>query len=77
MFNDITPMMENHTGGCQNYGPFLGPCYHAGNLKGDHNFDNHLNGKDNGKRIGNLGRYLRLRAGQILGRSGGLSKYRF
>ena len=37
-------------GGCQNYGPFLGPCYNTGpntgpNLgdpKRDHNFDNPL-----------------------------------
>ena len=36
-------------GGCQNYGPFLGPCFNTGpntgpNLgdpKRDHNFDNH------------------------------------
>ena len=39
---------EQHMGGCQNYGPFLGPYYSTGpntgpNLgdpKRDHNFDN-------------------------------------
>ena len=34
----------SHMGGCQNYGPFLGPYYNTGpNLgdpKRDHNFDN-------------------------------------
>ena len=32
-------------GGCQNYGPFLGPWYNTvlvfADAKGDHNFDNH------------------------------------
>ena len=32
---------DEDLGGCQNFGPFLGPHYNLGYPKRDHNFDNH------------------------------------
>ena len=42
---------HSHMGGCQNYGPFLGPYYNTapnnfGYPKRDHNFDNHPHDAD-------------------------------
>ena len=45
--------MALHMGGCQNYGPFLGPQYSTapkilGHPKGDHNFDSQPYGSPSG-----------------------------